>query len=317
MANDNPAKMIVSKFKKNYISFSLLGVALSLLSMSAVNLLLRFSWILLAFIAGVVVIEMLVWAILLRTIMVLNDGLEVRCTVLPFVRRFYRFAEFDYAQMTVKEDSVVYRLISNGRRVVSISPSVYANYNTLIAAIPVRDKSRFTSRPGAEVVSSFKKPVLWIGGGFFALLCFMSLAAFVHGILVDEPLGKILVMAVCAIVLGLFVVAILSSHRFLTVWNGQVVARHLLWPFKEHCYSLSELDGNCHVVIKANGKLGSKDEECWWLVKNKRIVLTIPESVYANYEELKDATRIKFLEHLEINDLQNLRYQLFRKIDII
>jgi hypothetical protein len=309
--------MIVSKFKKNYICISLLSVGLSLLSMTAANLLISFSWLFFVFMVAVVVVGMLVWAFLLKTITVLNDGLEVRLTVLPSIRHFYRFAEFDYSQMTMQRGDVAFQLIRNGQRVVSISSMVYANFSDLIEAIPVRDKSRFTPRPGAEVVSSFRKPMLWIGGGFFALMFLMMLAAFVHGILVDEPLRRIIVIAVCGFVFGAVLVVVLSSHRFLTVWNGQVVARHLLWPFKEYFYNLSEFDGNCHVVIKANGNLGSKDEECWWLVKNKRVVLTIPESVYANYEALKDATRIKFLGHLEITELQNFQYQLHKKIDFL
>jgi hypothetical protein len=92
--------------------------------------------------------------------------------------------------------------------------------------------------------------------------------------------------------------------------------RRLVWPFRVMTYLLDDMDGCYRVLVKSNGQLGSKDKESWWIVKDKKLVLSFSEPYYKNYEELKDACQITFLGQMTITEFQSWKYQLHRKIDI-
>ena len=67
----------------------------------------------------------------IKRITVVVDGLETRNLLLPFWKRFYRFAEFDYAQSDYRKTGEVLRLIKNGERLLSIASNLYLNFEEI------------------------------------------------------------------------------------------------------------------------------------------------------------------------------------------
>ncbi|WP_288287438.1 hypothetical protein [uncultured Prevotella sp.] len=244
----------------------------------------------------------------LKRITVLCDGLEAQSVLLPFRKRFYRFAEFDYSEKSHTSTGEVLRLVKDGRRVISISSAIYKNYMQLCQAIDVQTKERFCGRDNAEVVSEYNKVHLYGGLGFgsfsVAVMALMSVGPYCDGKVVS---------------LGMFLFSILAylfSYQNITVWRGQVDVRRLLWPFRVKHYQMTDFDGCYNVIIKSDGQLGSKDEELRWLVKNEKVVLEIGEWEYRNFEALRDATRIQLLGRLELSYIQAMKYSLGKTIQL-
>ena len=249
---------------------------------------------------------LVVWELFtLKTITVEREGLEIKRTFLPFIKRYYRFNEFDYAQTNKSSSNEKYQLISNGERVVSISSEPYSNYAVLKKAIPVRSKKHFSSRTQEAVVSSYNKTKLWCLGGLYAIT---TILVIIGGIAMDIPLVKV-AMSFLALVCGLTLLRFLSHYKKIVIWNGQIEMRRLLWPFKLHIYKISEIDGYYRVTVN-NGR---QDEERWWLVKGNKLLLSFSQSVYKNYDALTSATQTKCLGTLEISDFQSLKYRIFKK----
>ena len=67
------------------------------------------------------VVALLIWAIRLKVITVVDQGFEVRRVCFPFLKRFYRFAEFDFYVIEQNEAREGFYLLSQGKRIVSFS----------------------------------------------------------------------------------------------------------------------------------------------------------------------------------------------------
>jgi hypothetical protein len=304
---------VQSKFSRKYVSTTPVLVVLSVLGLTLPALAQSPMWLMAVVAGSIVLVALAIWLSMLKTITILSDGMEVKRTCLPFIKRFYWFTEFDYSRVDVTwTGESVFRLISQGERVVNISSHVYANYHLLTALVPVRDKSHFTCRSNAEVRSVFNKWNLWGLGGLFGFFVAISLLMIANGVR-EGRLGIILFGVFMLAFFGLFFLIVLSSFDFITIWNNQFSVRRLVWPFRTKTYFLDDMDGCYSVLIKANGELGSKDNESWWIVKDKKLMLSFSESYYKNYEELKDACRIAFLGHMTISELQSWKYQISRK----
>jgi hypothetical protein len=248
----------------------------------------------------------------------MSDGIETQSVLLPFWKRFYRFAEFDYSETSYTRSGEVLRLVKDGRRVVSIPSSRYQNFEKLRQAIAVQGKEQFQVRDNAEVVSEYKPLNLYIAvatGLFFVLLSLlMPVSQYMRSGYVS--MGMMLFSFFGALLFGGILLAFLYPYHHITVWRGQIDVRRMLWPFQTKHYQQADFDGCYYVTIVSNGQLGSKDEEQRWLTKNGKVVLDIEESIYRNYEALKDATRTNFLGRLKLSSIQAMKYSFGKKIQL-
>lgn len=245
------------------------------------------------------------------------DGFEVQSLLFPFWKRFYRFAEFDYAQSEYRKCGEVLRLIKNGERLVSIASCQFLNFAEIKGAIAVKDKRGFSVRDNAEVVSEYNKTRLY--GITVSLLFFVliGVATSLSNLIDGNPVrpGTVIVGVVVALFFGSMLLIYLLSYKKITAWRGQVEVKRLLWPFKSHYYTLSDFDGFYYVLQKSNGQLGSKDEDSLWLVKDDRLAVSVEETMYRNYEELKTVFQTVYcLGRLEFLGFQSLKYHLGKKL---
>ena len=311
--------MVYSQFNTKYIYTTFMLIALGVLSSVGVSLFKKEMFVPMLLVLGIFTFLFFVFFLVsLKRITVLNDGFEAQSVLLPFRKRFYRFAEFDYSEKSHTSTGEVLRRIKDGRRVVSISSAIYKNYTQLCQAIDVQTKERFCGRDNAEVVSEYNKVHLYGGlafGSFFvAVMVLMSVGPYCDGKVVS--FGMILFSFFGTLLFGGLTLAYLFSYQNITVWRGQVDVRRLLWPFKVKHYQLADFDGCYYVIIKSDGQLGSKDEELRWLVKNNKVVLEIGERVYRNFEALRNATRIQSLGRLELSYIQAMKYSLGKTIQL-
>jgi len=129
-------------------------------------------------------------------------------------------------------------------------------------------------------------------------------------------LVTILIGASVTLFFGSLLFICLFSYKKITVWHGQVEVKRLWWPSKVRYYAMSDFDGFYAVLEKSNGQLGSQDEDSIWLVKDNRLVISVDEPMYRNYEELIAVFRnVNCLGSLEFMGLQSLKYHLGKKIN--
>ena len=263
----------------------------------------------------VVVLFLLGFSAWLKRITVLSDGLELKSVLLPSWKRFYRFAEFDYSEISHTHQGDVLRLIKDGQRVVSIPSILYQNYDRICQSIAVKDKGQFQMRDTAEVVSEFSMSRIFVSGGFFGLMALlmalMPLGWYWSGKDVDS--GIILFSLLGALFFGVLFLVVLFPCQRITVWRGQIDVRRLLWPFQVKHYRLADFDG-CYYVTVKNDQFSLKDEEMRWLVRDGKVVIDMEEDVYRNFEALKNATRTKFLGRLELSSFQAMKYNFGKTI---
>ena len=311
--------MVCSQFNTKYIYTTFILIALGVLSSVGVSLFKKEMFVPMLLVMGIFTFLLFAFFLVsLKRITVLSDGLEAQSVLLPFRKRFYRFAEFDYSEKSHTSTGEVLRLVKDGRRVISISSAIYKNYMQLCQAIDVQTKERFCGRDNAEVVSEYNKVHLYVclGFGLFfvAVMVLMSVGRYLDGQVVS--LGMILFSTFGTLFFGGLMLTYLFSYQNITVWRGQVEVRRLLWPFRVKYYLLDDFDGCYDVIIKSDGQMGSKDEELRWLVKNEKVVLEIGEREYRNFEALRNATRIQLLGRLELSYIQAMKYSLGKTIQL-
>lgn len=310
--------MVSSKFNTKNVCSTLCLIACGVLAVCGASL----------FNKGAAIPVLLVWGAFtflfslaylasLKRITVLADGLETQNLLLPFWKRFYRFAEFDYAQSDYRRTGEVLRLIKDGKRLVSIDSHIYSNYDEIKEAVAVKDKSYFAIRDKAEVVSEYAKLHLY---GITALFLFFILigvgtccADFMDG----KPIRQnIVILGVIEILFfGSILFIHLSQYKKIAIWRGQIEVKPLLWPFKVRYYALSDFDGFYYVLEKSNGQLGSSDEYSLWLMKDRRLTIRISENMYKNFEQLKNALpSVNCLGQLKFAGFQALKYYMGKKV---
>lgn len=311
--------MVTSRLNKRYIWQTLGFIAIGVLSLCGFPLFNKGIFLPFFFVwMGFTLLFSAFYLASIKRITVVADGLETQNLLLPFWKRFYRFAEFDYAQSEYGKNGEVFRLIKNGERQVSIASNLYLNFEEIKASVAVKDKSGFSVRDNAEVVSEYKKSRFY--GILVSMLffVFVGIATSLSDLIDGNPVrrGMVILGAIEVLFFGSILLVFLFPYKKITVWRGQVEVKRMFWPFSVHYYTISDFDGFYYVMKKSNGQLGSKDEDSIWLVKNDRLAVSVAEPMYRNYEELKTAFQpVPCLGRLEFMGFQSLKYHLGKKIN--
>ena len=100
------------------------------------------------------------------------------------------------------------------------------------------------------------------------------------------------------------VLVALYPYKYLTIWRGNLEVKHLLWPFKVKYYSLEDFDFTLEIITKHQ----QDKEESLWLIRNGKLAVDIPQSVYSNYDALKYAIGIVPSDTIEMSMIQALPY---------
>ena len=311
--------MVSSQINRRYVWKTLGLIAIGVMSLCGVSLISKdaflpslFVWVAFTLLFSVFFLSSL------KRITVVADGIEVQNLLLHFWKRFYRFAEFDYAQSDYCNNGEVLRLIKNGERLVNIASCQFLNYEEVKRAIAVKDKRAFSVRDNAEVASEYNKTRLYGITAFLLFLVLIGVATSLSGPIDGKPVrpGAVIVGVFVALFFGSVLFIYLLSYKKITTWRGQVEVKRLLWPLMSRCYAISDFDGFYYVLEKSNGQLGARDEDSLWLVKDNRLAISVDETMYRNYEELKTVFQtVGCLGKLEFMGLQSLKYHLGKKLN--
>jgi hypothetical protein len=130
--------------------------------------------------------------------------------------------------------------------------------------------------------------------------------------------GQVTLKTCCfAYVPGLFFLLLLIytlyAGKRLTIWRGNIEVRSLLCPWKVRCYALRDFDYALEVFTP--GQYGS-DEVSLWLIRDNKLVLSISQDDYANYDVLVHAIGIKPAKTVTMQWHQKLRYRFGKTIQI-
>ena len=264
-----------------------------------------------AVIGVMIAIAACIWAFLLKTITVMDQELEVKHTCLPFLKRYYRLAEFD--AYIIEEEGIyeTFCLLIQGKRAVKLSSKIYENYEELKEALSVVGLKEWGTDANRAVDSVFAKSHLF---GLF-LWCFFSLL--VVAIPVTEYLedGQVTMKSyLLSLMLGIvflpFLFYLLSSSKRLTIWRGHLEVRSLLTPWKTDYYSLEDFDYALEVLTPSH----FEKEKSLWLVRDNKLALSIPKDIYVNYDTLEHAIGIVPSASIEMNIFKKLTCLLGKNI---
>ena len=260
------------------------------------------------------VVALLIWAIRLKVITVVDQGFEVRRVCFPFLKRFYRFAEFDFYVVEQKRETEHFHLLRQGERTVSFSSKEYENYEELKSLLSVVGTKEWGSDDNRAVDSVFEKARLVILFFFLILTLFMVFFPALEYIFEGNmTFRKNLFIHVMGLVLSSFPLCALYFSKRLTIWRGNIEVRSLLCPWKVRCYSLRDFDYALEVFTP--GQYGS-DEVSLWLIRDNKLVLSISHDDYTNYDVLVHAIGIKPAKTVTMQWNQKLRYHFGKTIQI-
>ena len=311
--------MVSSQINRRYVWKTFALIAIGVMSLCGVSLISKETFLPSLFVWGAFTLLFSVFFLSsLKRITVVADGLEVQNLLLPFWKRFYRFAEFDYAQSDYSNSGEVLRLIKNGERLVSIASCQFLNFEEIKGAIAVKDKRSFSFRDNAEVASEYNKTRLYGITAFLLFFVLIGVAVSLSDLIDGNPVrpGTVIVGVVEALFFGSLLLIYLLSYKKITAWRGQVEVKRLLWPLMSRYYVMSDFDGFYYVLEKSNGQLGARDEDSLWLVKDNRLAISVDETMYRNYEELKTVFQtVHCLGKLEFMGFQSLKYHLGKKLN--
>lgn len=310
--------MVFSKFNTKNVCATLCLIACGVLAMCGASMLNK----------GMAVPVLLIWGAFtllfslaylasLKRITVLTDGLETQNLLLPFWKRYYRYAEFDYAQSDSRRTGEVLRLIKDGKRLVSIDSHLYSNYDEIKEAVSVKDKSYFAIRDKAEVVSEYAKLNLYGITALFLFFILIGVGTCCADLMDGKPIrqNNVILGVIEILFFGSILFIYLSQYKKIAIWRGQIEVKPLLWPFKVRYYNLSDFDGFYYVLEKSNGQLGSSDEYSLWLMKDRKLTIRISENMYKNFEQLKNALpSVNCLGQLKFAGFQALKYYWGKKL---
>ena len=254
-----------------------------------------------SFLVGAILVGVILWLARLKRVSIWNDEIELTPLLFPFVRRHYRFRDFDYMISTGEEANMKITLVRDYQTVLTLKASVYENFDELRQALRIPERSQMTIDPTREVTSKF---VWWYP------LCVVALVVLVGiGVAgpVEEYLEKGAVSGTTFLIGGavatfflILLVLFLSEFKRITVWQGHIEVTPLFWPFARNHYQLSDFDGVYYVTDD------SSHRERWYM-RNGRRLLCIAENVYRNYEELASATRTNYLGEMKTGLWEELR----------
>jgi len=257
-------------------------------------------------IVGIVLaIAAAIWFFQLKVIVVSEQEIEVRRAILPSSKQYYRFAEFDSFLLYQSGKTEYLYLLRQGQRILKLSSDIYENYEELKNALSVIGAETWGVDSARAVDSVFSKKHL-LAVLFLFLFVLVGLAVpvsdyFEIGYVRESSLGIGLVVALFFLVL---VMVALYPFKHLTIWRGNLEVKHLLWPFKVKYYSLEDFDFSLEIITKHQ----HGQDESLWLIRNGKLVVDIPQSVYANYDALEHAIGIVPSDTIEMGMIQALPY---------
>lgn len=254
-----------------------------------------------------------VWAFQLKTITVMDQELEVKHTCLPFLKRYYRLAEFDSYIIEEKGTDESLCLLHQGKRAVKLSSNIYKNYAELKEVLSVIGHKEWGTDANRAVDSVFAKSHL------FGLSLWFLLSLLIIAIPLTEYIeeGEVtmksyLLSSLCALVFLPILLYILHTTKRLTIWREHLEAKSLLCPWKVGYYALDDFDFALEVITPTQ----FQDEKSLWLIQDRKLVISINKSYYANFDLLEHAIGIEPYDIVNMNYLQKLRYHLGKTIDI-
>ena len=264
-------------------------------------------------VAGVLLaIALCVWAFLLKTITVMDQELEVKHTCLPFLKRYYRLAEFD--SYIIEEEGIyeTFCLLIQGKRAVKLSSKIYENYEELKEALSVVGLKEWGTDANRAVDSMFVKSHL---AATFVLFLFVLLFVAIPFIEYFED-GQVtkrsyFLMLVGGLMFVPFFLYALSCCKRLTIWRGHLEVKSLLTPWKTDYYSLDDFDFALEVITPSQ----FEKEKSLWLVRDNKLALSIPKNVYVNYDVLEHAIGIVPSASIEMNIFKKLTCLLGKNIE--
>jgi hypothetical protein len=263
-------------------------------------------------VAGVLLaIALCVWAFRLKTISVMDQELEVKHTCLPFLKRYYRLAEFD--SFIIEEDGIyeTFCLLIQGKRAVKLSSKIYKNYAELKEALSVVGIKEWGTDANRAVDSVFAKSHLAATFVLF-LLVLLFVAIPIIEYVEDGQVTKrsYFLMLVGGLMFVPFFLYVLSCCKRLTIWRGHLEVKSLLTPWKTDDYSLDDFDFALEVITPSQ----FEKEKSLWLVRDNKLALSIPKNVYANYDVLEHAIGIVPSASIEMNIFKKLTCLLGKNI---
>lgn len=264
--------------------------------------------------AGIILlIALFIWAFRLKTITVTDQELEVKHTCLPFLKRYFRLAEFDSYIIEEEENGESLYLLYQGKRAVKLSSKIYENYAELKEALSSIEVKEWGADTNRAVDSEFAKShifgiVLWF------LLSLLVVATPVAEYIVDGQvtMKSYFISLMCGLLFLPVLFYLLFSSKRITIWRGHLEARSLLCPWKVGYYALDDFDYALDVITPTQ----FQDEKSLWLIRDNKLTISIPKSIYANYDVLEHAIGIVPSNSVKMTYLQKLKYHLGKTIDI-
>ena len=297
---------LTSKFSRKGLVSDLILYLFTALAMVTIASMSRRGLIITMVIVGIVLaIAAAIWFFQLKVIVVSEQEIEVRRAILPSSKQYYRFAEFDSFLLYQSGKTEYLYLLRQGQRVIKLSSDIYENYEELKNALSVIGAETWGIDSARAVDSVFSKKHL-LAVLFLFLFVLVGLAVpvsdyFEIGYVRESSLGIGLVVALFFLVL---VMVALYPFKHLTIWRGNLEVKHLLWPFKVKYYSLEDFDFSLEIITKHQ----HGQDESLWLIRNGKLVVDIPQSVYANYDVLEHAIGIVPSDTIEMGMIQALPY---------
>jgi len=297
---------LTSKFSRKGLVSDLILYLFTALTMVTIASMSRRGLIITMVIVGIVLaIAATIWLFQLKVIVVSEQEIEVRRAILPSSKQYYRFAEFDSFLLYQSGKTEYLYLLRQGQRVIKLSSDIYENYEELKNALSVIGAETWGIDSARAVDSVFSKKHL-LAVLFLFLFVLVGLAVpvsdyFEIGYVRESSLGIGLVVALFFLVL---VMVALYPFKHLTIWRGNLEVKHLLWPFKVKYYSLEDFDFSLEIITKHQ----HGQDESLWLIRNGKLVVDIPQSVYANYDALEHAIGIVPSDTIEMGMIQALPY---------
>ena len=259
-------------------------------------------------------IALCIWAFCLKVITVTDQGVEVKRLCLPFLKRFYRMAEFDSYVIEPHGNVETFHLISQGRRIISIRSNLYDNYIEVAQALSVVGQKEWGADASRAVYSKFTKGT--IAAPFVAFLFVLIYPAipvceyFEHGQITHKSW---LILSIGAIVFTPVLMYALHCCKRLTIWHDHLEVRSMLCPWKVGYYALNEFDMALKVITN-NGQ-GMEDTKSLWLIREGKLAISISQSSYVNYDDLEHAIGIEPYQ-VRMSWFKKIRYYLGKTIDI-
>jgi hypothetical protein len=305
---------LTSKFNPKGLWLQLVLFLLASLSLMTFSIGSKWAIFVTIVVAGVLLlIALLIWTFRLKTITVTDHELEVKHTCFPFLKRFYRLAEFDSYIIEEEENGESLYLLYQGKRAVKLSSKIYENYAELKEALSSIEHKEWGVDTNRAVDSELAKSLIF-GIVIWFLLSLLVVALPVAEYIEDGQvtMKSYLISLMCGLLFFPILFYLLSSSKRLTIWRGHLEVRSMLCPWKTNYYALCDFDYALEVITPSQ----FENEKSLWLIHDNKLTISIPKSIYANYDVLEHAIGIVPSNSVKMTYLQKLKYHLGKTIDI-